>query len=158
MLGCYVQNVNRFFDPSSHLAENSLRCRQPQPQPRIERSTAECNSRALLLETTHSGISIQIAVKYATSIWNFLRYGKFKPIPVAARSKEWVCGHSLDGIEISISARSMDVCLVDVACRQVKVSASGWLTSRGVPTIECGMPETAALTHQGCCGMEMTER
>jgi hypothetical protein len=36
---------------------------------------------------------------------------KTLPIPVAARSKAWVCSRSLAGIVGSISARGMDVCL-----------------------------------------------
>jgi len=68
MHDCYVQTVNRFFDPSSHLAENSLQCRQSRPQPRIEPRTAEWNSRAVLLEARNSVIPIQIAVKYVASI------------------------------------------------------------------------------------------
>jgi len=35
---------------------------------------------------------------------------QLKPIPVAARSKVWVCGHSLAGIVGSNLAGSMDVC------------------------------------------------
>ena len=32
------------------------------------------------------------------------------PIPVVARPKVWVCGHSLAGIVVSNPAGSMDVC------------------------------------------------
>ena len=35
-----------------------------------------------------------------------------RPIPVAARSKAWVCGRSLDGIAGSKPAGGMDVCLL----------------------------------------------
>ena len=35
-----------------------------------------------------------------------------KPIPVAARSKAWVCGHSIVGTEGSNPADGMDVCLL----------------------------------------------
>jgi len=34
-----------------------------------------------------------------------------RPITVAARSKVWVCGHSLDGFAGSKPAGGMDVCL-----------------------------------------------
>jgi hypothetical protein len=34
------------------------------------------------------------------------------PIPVAVRSKEWVCGRSLTGIVGSNPAWGMDVCLL----------------------------------------------
>jgi len=37
-------------------------------------------------------------------------------IPVAARSKAWVCGRSLAGIAGSHSAGSIDVCLLLVLC------------------------------------------
>ena len=47
------------------------------------------------------------------------------PIPVAARSKAWVCGRSLTGIVGSNSAGGMDVSFVSVVCCQVEVSASG---------------------------------
>ena len=47
------------------------------------------------------------------------------PIPVAARSKEWVCGRSLAGIASSNPTRDMDSLLVTVVCCQVEVSASG---------------------------------
>jgi hypothetical protein len=36
----------------------------------------------------------------------------YKPIPVAARSKAWVCGRSLAGIVGSNTAGGMDVCLL----------------------------------------------
>ena len=46
------------------------------------------------------------------------------PIPVAARSKTWVCGRSLAGIVGSNPAGGMDMSLVSVVCCQVDVSAS----------------------------------
>jgi len=39
-----------------------------------------------------------------------------RPITVAARSKVWVCGRSLDGIAVSKPARVMDVCLLCALC------------------------------------------
>jgi hypothetical protein len=44
------------------------------------------------------------------------------PIPVAARSKAWVCGRSLAGILGSNPVGGMDV---NVVCCQVEVSATG---------------------------------
>jgi len=38
------------------------------------------------------------------------------PIPLAARSKAWVCGRTLAGIVGSNPARGMDVCLLRVLC------------------------------------------
>ena len=38
------------------------------------------------------------------------------PVPVAARSKAWVCGHSLAGIVGSNPAVGMDVCLLRLLC------------------------------------------
>jgi len=46
------------------------------------------------------------------------------PIPVAARSKTWVCGRSFAGIVGSNLAGGMDMFLVSVVCCQVDVSAS----------------------------------
>jgi len=46
-------------------------------------------------------------------------------IPVAARSKMWVCGLSLSRIAGSISARVTDVFFVSVVCCQVEVPATG---------------------------------
>ena len=40
----------------------------------------------------------------------------YLPVPVAARSKVWVCGSSLDGIAGSTPASEMDVCLLCVLC------------------------------------------
>jgi len=45
------------------------------------------------------------------------------PIPVAARSKAWVCGRSLAGIVSSNPVGGMDV---NVVCCQLEVSATGW--------------------------------
>jgi len=61
----------------------------------------------------------------------------FLPIPVAARSKAWVSGRSLDGILDSNPAGGMDVCVV---CCQIEVSASGWSLVQRSPT-ECGVSE-----------------
>jgi hypothetical protein len=47
-------------------------------------------------------------------------------IPVAARSKTWVFGHSLAGIAGSNPAWGIDVCLLFFLCCQVEFSASGW--------------------------------
>jgi len=38
------------------------------------------------------------------------------PIPVAARSKSWVCGRSLAGIAGSNPVRGIDVCPLWVLC------------------------------------------
>jgi hypothetical protein len=48
------------------------------------------------------------------------------PIPVAARSKSWVCGRSLAGIVVSNPAGGRRyLSVVIVVCCQGKVSASG---------------------------------
>jgi hypothetical protein len=49
----------------------------------------------------------------------------FPPIPVAARSKAWVCSRSLDGIVGSNPAGGIDISLESHMCCQVEVSASG---------------------------------
>jgi hypothetical protein len=46
------------------------------------------------------------------------------PIPVAARSKAWVCGRSLAGI-VGSNADGAWMSLVSVVCCQVEVSTSG---------------------------------
>ena len=43
-------------------------------------------------------------------------YGIGKPVPVAARSKAWICGYSFAGIAGSNPARIMDECLLWVLC------------------------------------------
>jgi hypothetical protein len=60
------------------------------------------------------------------------------PIPVAARSKAWVCGRSLAGIAVRIPPGA--VISVSFECCQVEVSASGWSLVQRSPT-ECGMSE-----------------
>jgi hypothetical protein len=60
------------------------------------------------------------------------------PIPVAARSKAWVCGRSLAGIEGSYLAGGMDV--VSIVCCQVEVSAMGRSLVQRSPT-KCGVSE-----------------
>ena len=75
--------------------------------------------------------------------WNFL--SSFRPnfsiwfycllIPVAARSKAWVCGPSLAGIVGSNHAGWMDVCLLWATCVvSWKISASDWSLVRRRPT------------------------
>ena len=55
---------------------------------------------------------------------------------VAARSKAWLCGHSLFGIAGSNPTGDRHVCLsvVSVVCYQVEVSASGWSLVQKSPT------------------------
>jgi hypothetical protein len=49
------------------------------------------------------------------------------PVPVAARSKAWVCGSSLVGIEGSNPAGGHGcLFLVRIVCWQVEVSATSW--------------------------------
>jgi hypothetical protein len=61
-------------------------------------------------------------------------------IPVAARSKAWVCGRRIVGIAGSNPAGGMDVSLslslVSIVCCQVEISASGWsLIQRTLPNV-----------------------
>jgi hypothetical protein len=42
--------------------------------------------------------------------------GTVQPIPVAARSKAWVCGRSIAGIAGSNYTEGMDICLLWVLC------------------------------------------
>ena len=55
----------------------------------------------------------------------FRVYGAMCVCPVAARSKAWVCSHSIVGIEGSNPTWEMVFCLVNVVCCQVEVSAMG---------------------------------
>ena len=66
-------------------------------------------------------------------LWNKIRnlifctnvYGN-RLIPMAARSKAWVCCRSRSGIEGSNPTDGMDICvLLSAVCCQVKVSATG---------------------------------
>jgi hypothetical protein len=61
----------------------------------------------------------------------------YVPIPVAAQSKAWVCGHSLAGIVSSNPPGGMDVCLWWVLCvvryrslRRADHSSRGLLPSK----------------------------
>jgi hypothetical protein len=67
-------------------------------------------------------------------------------IPVAARSKAWVCDRSLAGIAGS-SPLERRVCLsvVSVVCCQVEVSATGWsLVQRSLT--QCGVSKKCVIT------------
>jgi len=79
-------------------------------------------------------------LKHATQFSPY-RYTYFHaPVPVPARSKAWVYGHSLVGIAGSNPAKGMKVYLLSVVCRLVEVSASGWLLLQRSAT-ECGVSE-----------------
>jgi hypothetical protein len=67
------------------------------------------------------------AMKFRADNENHVFYALiyFVPIPVAARSKVWVCGRSLAGIVGPNPARGMDVSVVSVVCCRVEVSVSG---------------------------------
>ena len=67
---------------------------------------------------------------------------EWKPIPVAVRSKAWVCGSSLAGNAGSNPVDGIDACLLWVfcVCFQVEVSATGRLLVQRSPT-ECGASE-----------------
>jgi len=58
--------------------------------------------------------------------------------PVGARSKGWVCYHSLAGIVDSNPAKGTDVCLVSVMCFQVEIPATGRSLVQRRPTV-CGV-------------------
>jgi hypothetical protein len=58
-----------------------------------------------------------------------IRFAKImlqRSIPLAIRSKAWVCGLSVAGVTSAIPAGDMDICLVSVVCCQIEVAASGW--------------------------------
>ena len=56
------------------------------------------------------------------------------PIPVSARSKAWVCSRLRAGIVGSNPAGNVDVCLLNVVCYQVEVSATVRLLVQRSPT------------------------
>jgi hypothetical protein len=68
-------------------------------------------------------------------------YAIILPIPVAARSKEWVC-RPLAYWDCGFESRLGHGCLslVSVVCCQVEVSATGWSLVQRSPT-ECGVSD-----------------
>ena len=62
-----------------------------------------------------------------------------KPIPVAARSKAWVCGRSSAGTAGSIPAGGMDVCLLCVLCvvRQRSLRRADHSSREVLPSVVC---------------------
>jgi hypothetical protein len=61
-----------------------------------------------------------------------------QPVPVAARSKAWVCGRSPAEIVGSNTTGGMDVLsVVSVVCCQIEVSATSWSLVQRSPT-DCG--------------------
>ena len=61
------------------------------------------------------------------------------PIPVAERSKAWVCRRSPAGIAGSNPAGGMELCLLWVLCVcQIEVSATDWSLVQRSPTA-CGV-------------------
>ena len=68
------------------------------------------------------------------------------PVPVAARFKVWVCGHSLAGIAGSNPTGYMDVCLLCVQCVIRCMSLPGAdRSSRGVlPRVVCPVSDREA--------------
>ena len=63
-----------------------------------------------------------------------------RPIPVATRSKAWVCGRSLAGILVSNPTGTWTLVSVGVVCCQVEVSATGRSLFKRSPR-ECGVSE-----------------
>ena len=69
----------------------------------------------------------------------FVNFITYAPIPVAARSRAWVCGRSVAGIAGSNPAGGVDVFLLRVLC-QVEVSATGRSLAQRSPN-KCGVSE-----------------
>ena len=63
-----------------------------------------------------------------------------QPIPVAARSKAWVCGRSFAGSSGCNPAGGMNASLLWVLCCQVEIYASGRPLVQNIPA-ECGVSE-----------------
>jgi hypothetical protein len=69
------------------------------------------------------------------------KYGRKRPIPLAARFKAWFRGRLLSGIAGSNPAPEQgSLSVVIVVCCQVEVFASGLSFVQGSPT-ECGVSE-----------------
>jgi hypothetical protein len=67
----------------------------------------------LLLHIAHKNKQIDFLPHDITEPdWTQNRVFTRMPTPLAARSKAWVCGHSLAGIAGSNPAGGMDVCLL----------------------------------------------
>jgi hypothetical protein len=90
----------------------------------------------------HINFSLRITFTFTQKL--FFRLNSIMPIPVAARSKAWVYGHSLTGIVGSNPYGGMDVCPLWVLCCQVEVSATGWSLVQRSPT-ECGVSEVCVI-------------
>jgi hypothetical protein len=63
-----------------------------------------------VLKRYHFYMTVVVLLCYI-ALCNLIQYCSKLPIPVAVRSKAWVCGRSLAGIGVSNSAEGMDVCL-----------------------------------------------
>jgi hypothetical protein len=72
----------------------------------LNKNSTVCVQYKILSEFGHQKTSSEFCVLY----WDCT------PIPVAARSKAWVCGRALAGIVGSRPAGSMDVCLLYSVC------------------------------------------
>jgi len=81
-----------------------------------------------------------LSLHRSTAVLYYFPYNSVQPVPVAARSKEWVCGHSLPGITGSNTDGCMDDCLLWMLCSQLEVSATGRsLVQRNLTY--CGVPQ-----------------
>jgi hypothetical protein len=89
-----------------------------------------------------------------TTVAHFIPVNCTWPIPVAARSKAYVCGRALAGIVGSNPTAGMDVCLVQCLCCQVEVSATGRSLVQRSPTdcdvcvYECDQVKSQNPRHQ----------
>jgi hypothetical protein len=79
------------------------------------RSLIPAGSNLFNIHPVHSLTVLRITVNYMYR----------QPIPVAARSKAWVCRRSLVGTVVSNPAGGAWMFIVNFVCCQVEVSASG---------------------------------
>jgi hypothetical protein len=84
-----------------------------------DRKYSDSYCRQMVYDLRQTGVVHCNQEKRTISLW--------VPIPVAERSKTWVCGRWLAGIVDSNPAGGAWMCLsvVSVVCRQVEVSALG---------------------------------
>ena len=79
-----------------------------------------------LKETKKNTLNIHLDSKCAWIRNNIWSQDRLKSIPVAPRSRAWVCDRSFVGFAGSNPIGGMHICLVNFVCCQVEVSALGW--------------------------------
>jgi len=102
---------------------------------------------------SNSSQVFSVFIQYVLIIWD--THTVYRPIPVAARSKMWVCGFSLLWSLVRIPPVAW-MSVVRVVCYQVQISATSRLLAQRNP-VECGvwvwsrnLGNEGDLVHWGC--------